>query len=109
MEAAAAGAREQGTVMHGTLPSAPLPPAAEQGRPVKRPLWHRAGLVLFACIDVAAIGTFFAVFVGVVISPPTPRGGTFVLVAGGLAFAVLVMGQFFHWSRLALSALKERR
>ena len=96
--------------MHGKLPSAtPAAPVAAQTEPLTRPSWQRAAVILFACIDVAAIGTFFAVFVGVVISPPTPRGGTFVLVAGGLAFAVLVMGQFFHWSHLALSALKERR
>ena len=98
--------------MHATLPSVPpssrTPPAAEQRRPVKRPPWQRAALVLFACIDVAAIGTFFAVFIVVVMSPPTPRSTAFVLVAGGFAFAVLVLGQFFHWSRLALRALKER-
>ena len=113
MEAAAAGAREAGAVMHGTLPSAPpssrTPPAAELGRPVKRPPWQLAALVLFACIDVAAIGIFFVVFIGVVISPPAPRSTAFVLVTGGFAFAVLVLGQFFHWSRLALRVGQERR
>jgi nucleoside recognition membrane protein YjiH len=74
-----------------------------------RPWWQRAFLVVFACINLAAIGTFFAVFVGVVMAPPNPRSGIFLLVVGGFAFAVLVMGQFVYWSWLALRRFKERR
>ncbi|MFM2099267.1 MAG: hypothetical protein RLZZ366_806 [Pseudomonadota bacterium] len=76
---------------------------------IQRRWWHNMALVVFACINVASIGIFFAVFVGVVMSPPNPRNLLFLLVTGGFAFAVLVMGQFFYWSRLALRKIKERR
>jgi hypothetical protein len=77
--------------------------------PRQRPWWHRVALILFACVNVASIGIFFAVFVGVVMSPPSPRNALFLLVIGGFALGVLVMGQFFYWSRLALRRVKERR
>ena len=70
--------------------------------------WQRFAVVLFACINVASLGVFFAVFVGIVMSPPNPRTTVFALVVGGFAFAVLVMGQFVYWSRLALRALRAR-
>lgn len=71
--------------------------------------WRRFALFLFACVNVASVGVFFVVFVGVVSSPPSPRNSTYMLVAGSLAFSVLVIGQFIHWSRLALCAIKDRR
>lgn len=76
---------------------------------VKSPTrWHRLGVAIFACINVASLGVFFAVFVGIVMSPPEPRTLVFALVVGGVAFGVLVMGQFVYWSRLALRALRSR-
>lgn len=71
--------------------------------------WRRVAVLVFACVNVASVGVFFVVFIGVVVSPPSPRNLTYLLVAGSLAFAVLVMGQFVHWSRLALRVIKERR
>jgi hypothetical protein len=93
-------------VIHSSLASADsgVSPAPAQMR-----WWHRLALICFACVNVAAIGIFFAVFVGVVMSPPNPRNLLFFLVAGGVAFAVLALGQFFYWSRLALGRLKGRR
>lgn len=71
--------------------------------------WRRFAVVAFACFNAASLGIFFVVFVGVVVSPPAPRDAAFLLVAGSFAFAVLVMGQFVHWSRLALRAFKDAR
>lgn len=70
--------------------------------------WHRFAVVIFACINVASLGVFFAVFVGIVMSPPNLRTTVFALVVGGFSFAVLVTGQFFYWSTLALRALRPR-
>jgi putative Ca2+/H+ antiporter (TMEM165/GDT1 family) len=89
----------------GLSSAAAGPPAAS----AQSPGWHRPALILFACVNAASIGTFFAVFVGAVLAPPHPRNAVFLLVTGGLAFAVLVMGQFVHWSQLALRRVKERR
>jgi hypothetical protein len=70
---------------------------------------QRLGVLAFALVNAASVGVFFVVFIGVVVFAPLPRDATFVLVVGSLAFAVLVMGQFVHWSRLALRALRGRR
>lgn len=70
--------------------------------------YQRLAVVVFACINFASLGVFFAIFVGIVMSPPNPRTTVFMLVVGGFAFAVLVMGQFVYWSRLALRALRAR-
>ena len=70
---------------------------------------QRLAVLAFAFVNAASIGVFFVVFIGVVVFPPLPRDATFVLVVGSFAFAVLVMGQFVHWSRLALRALRNRR
>ena len=70
---------------------------------------QRLGVLAFALVNAASVGVFFVVFIGVVVVPPLPRDATFVLVVGSFAFAVLVMGQFVHWSRLALCALRKRR
>ena len=70
--------------------------------------WQRFAVALFACINVASLGVFFAVFVGIVMFPPDPRTTVFGLVVGGFAFAVLVMGQFVYWSRLALRTFRAR-
>jgi hypothetical protein len=88
--------QERGNVMHISLatrkPS--LVPASSH-----RPWWHSASLILFACLNVESTGVFFVVFVGVVISPPSPRSPLFLLVTG----------QFVYWSRIALRRVKERR
>lgn len=73
----------------------------------ERLLW-RAALSIFACVNAAATGVFFTVFAGLVYSPPSPRNALHSLLIGVLAFAVLILGQFIHWSRLALFAIKER-
>jgi hypothetical protein len=70
---------------------------------------QRLAVLAFAFVNAASVGVFFVVFIGVVVFPPLPRDATFVLVVGSFAFAVLVMGQFVHWSRLALRALRKRR
>ena len=70
---------------------------------------HHVALIVFACLNIASIGIFFAVFAGLVFAPPDPRARLLLLVAGSFAFAILAFGQFFHWSRLALRALRERR
>lgn len=92
--------------MHDILASAD---SGASSAPAQMRWWHRLALICFACVNAAAIGIFFAVFVGVVISPPTPRNLLYFLVSGGFAFAVLALGQFFYWSRLALRRMKERR
>jgi len=74
----------------------------------ERARWHLPALVVFSCFNLAAVGIFFAVFVGVVLSPPEPRNAIHLLVAGSFAFAVLVLGQFVYWSRLALTEFKGR-
>ena len=71
--------------------------------------WQRFVVVVFACINVASLGVFFAVFVGVVLVPPNPRNLVFLLAVGSFALAVLVMGQFVSWSRVALRAYRGRR
>jgi len=95
------------------MPSAPVPGIAhslehKRDDAQARPRWHVPALVLFACLNVAALGIFFAVFVGVIASPPQPRNVIHLLVAGSFAFAALVLGQFFYWSRMALIELKAR-
>jgi hypothetical protein len=104
-------------MMHGSATSSAAlvsPAAAESAFTVApssqqlRPLWLRLSLIAFACVDVAAIGIFFAVFIGVVISPPIPRSALCVAAAGGFAFAVLAMSQFAYWSWLLLRKIKGR-
>ena len=73
-----------------------------------RPRWHVPALVFFVSLNVAALGIFFAIFLGVIASPPQPRNVIHLLVAGSFAFAALVLGQFFYWSRMALIELKVR-
>jgi len=73
-----------------------------------RARWHLPALIVFSCFNLAALGIFFAVFVGVVLSPPEPRNAIHFLVAGSFAFAVLVLGQFVYWSRLVLTEFKGR-
>jgi hypothetical protein len=95
------------------MPSAPISGTAHPlehklGEARIRPRWHVPALVLFGCLNVAALGIFFAVFVGVIASPPQPRNVIHLLVAGSFAFAALVLGQFFYWSRMALIELKVR-
>ena len=75
----------------------------------QRSNWRLFGVILFACVNLAALGVFFAVFVGLLVAPADPRQSLFALVAGSLAFAVLALGQFVHWSRLALETVKGRR
>jgi hypothetical protein len=70
---------------------------------------ERAALIVFACLNTASIGVFFIVFVGLLFWYPEPRATVFLLTAGSMAFATLVMAQFVWWSRLALCALSERR
>ena len=77
--------------------------------PAQRFNWRLLGVILFACLNLAALGVFFAVFVGLLVAPPDPRHSLFALVAGSLAFAVLALGQFVHWSRIALKTVKGRR
>ena len=76
--------------------------------PAQRFNWRLLGVILFACLNLAALGVFFAVFVGLLIAPADPRHSLFALVAGSLAFAVLALGQFVHWSRVALLTVKGR-
>ena len=83
--------------------------AAPQRFAVVTPRWHRPALIAFACINAASVGTFFVVFIGLIAFPPEPRSALFLLEVGSFALAVLVMGQFVYWSRLALRALRERR
>lgn len=71
--------------------------------------WQRLGLNLFACVNAASVGTFFVVFVGLIAFPPEPRNALFLLAVGSFALAVLIMGQFIYWSRLALRSIRERR
>ena len=71
--------------------------------------WRRLAVVLFACVNAASVGVFFVVFVGVVLSPPAPRNAQFLLIVGSFAFAVLVMGQFVHWSQAALRVVMRGR
>ena len=70
--------------------------------------WRLLGVILFACLNLAALGVFFAGLVGLLVAPADPRQSLFALVAGSLAFAVLALGQFVHWSRLALKTVKGR-
>ncbi len=67
------------------------------------------GVILFACLNLASLGLFFAIFVGLIFAPSDPRRHLFALVAGSFAFAALALGQFVHWSRFALKVLKARR
>ncbi len=64
---------------------------------------------MFACVNAASVGTFFVVFVGLIAFPPEPRSALFLLAVGSFALAVLIMGQFIYWSRLALRSFRERR
>ena len=75
----------------------------------QRPNLRRLGLIVFACLNIASIGVFFAVFAGLVFAPADPRARLALLVAGSFAFAILAFGQFFHWSRVALRALKAKQ
>ena len=95
------------------MPSAPVSGIVHSlehklGDAQTHPRLHGPALVLFACLNVAALGIFFAVFVGVIASPPQPRNVIYLLVAGSFAFDALVLGQFLYWSRMALIELKAR-
>jgi cell shape-determining protein MreD len=103
-------------MMHGSATSSAAlvsPAAAESAHTVApssqqlRPLWLRLSLIAFACVYGVAIGIFFAVFIGVVISP-IPRSALCMAAAGGFAFAVLAMSQFAYWSWLLLRTIKGR-
>ena len=76
---------------------------------IATPWWRRWGLIVFACVNAASVGIFFVVFIGLVAFPPEPRNALFLLAVGSFALAVLVMGQFVYWSRLALRSFRERR
>ena len=76
--------------------------------PAQRFNWRLLGVILFACLNLAALGVFFAGLVGLLVAPPDPRQSLFALIAGSLAFAMLSLGQFVHWSRLALKTLRGR-
>lgn len=69
-------------------------------------LIERAALIVFACVSAAATGVFFTVSAGIILSSPSPLNALYSLEVGTLAFAVLVLGQLVHWSRLALCAIR---
>ena len=74
--------------------------------PAHQSNWRLLGVILFACLNLAALAVFFAGLVGLLLAAPDPRQSLFALVAGSLAFAILALGQFVHWSRVALKTLK---